>query len=125
MITFCEALAREEGWLNPESRCRRNLNPGNLNYEPWETSFGAKLETGPNARFAVFPTAALGFAAMSALLTRYYAGLTVAQAIAKWAPSSENNTVQYLANVCTWTQYTPETVLVPLLLQPPEAGDAQ
>jgi len=120
MSTFCEAIARMEGWLVPDSRCQRNLNPGNLNYEPWEQEFGAHLESGQDARFAVFPTAAAGFAAMSALLTRRYAGLTVAVAIAKWAPPSDSNdTSIYILNVCAWAELEPSSILTVALLQPP------
>ena len=32
-----------------------------------------------------------------------YKGLTVAQAIAKWAPPNENDTTSYINNICGWT----------------------
>lgn len=119
-ITFCEAIARMEGWLIPASRCRRNNNPGNLNYASWEISFGAKLEDGPNARFAVFPSAFMGFSAMSHLLVNHYAGLSLRQALAKWAPASENDTAAYLANVSRWTGIDPDAILTADMLQPPQ-----
>jgi hypothetical protein len=96
------------------------LNPGDLEFEPWQEKYGAALESGPYPRFAVFPTVAQGFAAQSALLIKDYAGLTVREFGYKYAPPPENDTDHYIAEICTFTQFTPETVLVPLLLQPPE-----
>ena len=48
---------------------------------------------------------------MTALLLARYLGLTVTQAIEKWAPSVENNTSVYIANVCVWTGLSPDSVL--------------
>jgi hypothetical protein len=53
---------------------------------------------------------------MKALLQApLYAGLTVAQALDKWAPPVENNVSAYLANVCLWIGCTPETPIEGLL----------
>ena len=116
MVTFCEAIARQEGWLVPSSRCRRNHNPGNIEYGGWAVAHGAIASDG---RFAIFPDDATGFAAMSALLMTDYVGLSVQDAVAKWAPPTENDTAEYVCNVCTWTQLTPETSLTSSLLLPP------
>lgn len=100
MTTFLEAVAREEGWLDLRSRPRRNNNPGDIEYGRFAEGHGA---TGSDGRFAIFPTAEAGFGAMRVLFEApSYRGLTVAQAIAKWAPSNENDTARYVANVCTW-----------------------
>lgn len=118
MISFCEAIAKEEGWLIPESLCRRNNNPGNIRYDFYSASvLGA---TGDNEGYAVFPSAQAGYDAMSKLLIEEYAGLTLEDAIAKWAPPSDHNpTTAYIDNVCAWTSFTPATILTADLLQPP------
>lgn len=115
-LNIPEAIAREEGWnLTPPSRCRRNCNPGNLNYEEWEVQFGAVLEDPVSgvARFAVFPDAPSGFAALVHLCGfPKYKGGTLANLIEAWAPPSDgNDTSAYLANVCDWTGLTPETII--------------
>jgi hypothetical protein len=115
MASLSEAIAREEGWLIPDSRCRRNNNPGNIEYGKFSIAHGA---TGGDPRFAIFPTADEGFACLAALLKTGYVGLTLAQAIAKWAPDTENNTAEYVANVCLWTGLTPETVVTPDVISP-------
>jgi len=120
-VTFCEAIARQEGWLVPLSRCRRNHNPGNLVYEPWEKAFGATLEGGYYPRFAQFPTDQQGFNAQSHLLIFKYAGLAIVETITDWAPPTDNNDTQaYINNVCEWTGLTPQTVLTIPMLQPPK-----
>lgn len=99
--TFLEAVAREEGWLDPASRCRRNNNPGDIEAGRFAAAHGA---IGSDGRFARFATAEAGFAAMRALFQApSYQGLTVAAAIERWAPSSENNTGIYIARVCGWS----------------------
>lgn len=115
-MTLLEAIARQEGWLQPTSRCRRNHNPGNIRYGQFACSHGA---TGTDGVFAIFPDDATGFAAMSSLLGAAYRGLTLAQAIAKWAPPTENNTQQYVADVSDWTGIAPDTELTVDMLRPP------
>ena len=111
-----EAIAREEGWLNPASRCRRNNNPGNLDYEPWEASrFGAALEIpspGQLARFGAFPSPEHGFAAL-VHRCRFpdVKGGTLARLISIWAPPNENNTSVYLENVAEWCAITAATII--------------
>jgi hypothetical protein len=115
MLTFIEAIARQEGFEVEDSRPARNNNPGDLNFEPWQGIFGARLETPlgkETARFACFPTPVQGWGAMRQLLNADYIGLTVRQALNKWAPPSDGNNVsEYEANVCEWTGMMPETVL--------------
>ena len=122
-LSIAEAIAREEGWnLTPPARCRRNSNPGNLDYESWEQPFGGILETvppGERARFAVFPDAPSGFAALVHLCGfPKYAGKSLANLIQAWAPPTENNTSSYLQNICTWTGLTPDTI-IDAYLSPP------
>lgn len=118
MISFCEAIAKEEGWLIPGSLGRRNNNPGNIRYDLYSASvLGA---TGDDKGYAVFPSVQAGYNAMSKLLLEEYAGLSVKDAITKWAPPSDHNpTTAYIDNVCTWTGFTPSTILTPDLLEPP------
>jgi hypothetical protein len=112
-MTFLEAIAREEGFLVKNSRADRNNNPGNLEYHPWMGMYGAK---GGDPRFAIFPTAKQGYAAMRALFeSNAYKGLTVAQALNKWAPVAENNTNLYVKNVCAWTGCNPTDIVDDLL----------
>ena len=111
-----EAIAREEGWnLTPPARCRRNMNPGNLNFEPWQVQFGAVLETvpaGETARFAAFPDSPSGFAALVHLCGfPEYRGYSLANLAAAWAPSNENNTSAYLANLERFTGLTADTII--------------
>ena len=118
MISFLEAIAREEGWLviNPPSRVRRNNNPGDIEYGPFAKAHGA---TSTDGRFAIFPTASIGFNAMSALLCLRYQGLTVRQAITKWAPPVENDTESYIRNVCAWTCLQDTSILTSEVLGAP------
>lgn len=108
-FTILEAIARMEGWNVPNSRCRRNHNPGNIEAGRFATAHHA---TGADGRFAEFETDAAGFAALAALLAGpAYAGLTIALAIAKFAPPPENNTALYLVNVCGWVGCEPTDLL--------------
>jgi hypothetical protein len=116
-LNIPEAIGKEEGWnLTPPARCRRNCNPGNLDFEPWEADlFDAVMEivpAGEPARFAAFPDAPSGFAALVHLCGfPKYKGGTLANLVQAWAPPSENNTGAYLANICRFTGLTPETVI--------------
>ena len=116
-LNIPEAIAKEEGWnLTPPARCRRLCNPGNLNFSPWEVQFGAVLEPEPStgkARFAKFPDAPSGFAALVHLCGfPEYKGKSLRVLITAWAPPSDgNNTSAYLANVCKWTELTPDTII--------------
>jgi len=115
-VTFCEAIAREEGWLVLTSRARRNHNPGNMEYGEFARTHGAIASDG---RFAIFPDDKAGFAAMSALLTKHYLGGTLEACVAKWAPPTENDTEKYIANVLAWTGHDPKTIMTAELLAPP------
>lgn len=109
-----------EGWLTPTSRCRRNHNPGNIRYGLFAHSHGA---VGTDGAFAIFKDDASGFDAMSQLLEAAYQGDTISKAIYRYAPPNENNTTQYIANVCLWTGLKPDTILSNSLLSPPVTGE--
>lgn len=72
----------------------RNNNPGNLEYGELAKKYGA---IGSDGRFAIFPSLEAGQKAQGALLFtgKNYRGLTLTQAIARYAPPNENNTAQY------------------------------
>lgn len=104
-MTLLDAIARMEGWEVLTSRNRRNNNPGNIEWGKFSQAHGAcELESGhtPN-RFAVFPTSDLGFACLEALLkSPGYISLNIEQCFLKYAPGSENDTMNYIASVCKW-----------------------
>ncbi len=112
-MTFLEAIAREEGFYKEGSRSQRNNNPGDIEYGKFTIAHGA-LHGDP--RFAVFKDAAAGFAAMKSLFqTSGYRGLTVEQALDRWAPPTENKTNAYIANVCEWVGCQPTDIIDGLL----------
>lgn len=77
----------------------RNNNPGNLQYEGgFSKSMGA---IGSDGRFAIFPTYDMGNAARAKLIFsgKGYKDLTLSKAIAKYAPSHENDTGAYQQHV--------------------------
>jgi hypothetical protein len=88
---------------NIPNRCN---NPGNIVFGNFARSHGAIGRAGGegNKRFAVFPNAQMGFAALIALLRDpSYQKLTLAEAINRYAPPSENNTSGYQKHVSTQT----------------------
>ena len=80
------------------SRSWRNNNPGNMEYGPYAISKGA---IGSDGRFAIFPTLEMGKKAQADLLFagKNYKNLDLKSAIARWAPSKENNTAAYQAEM--------------------------
>jgi hypothetical protein len=107
-LTVMQAIARMEGFDVPGSLAQRNNNPGNICAGQFAAAHGAV--PGPG-RFAVFKTEQEGEAAQRALLVGHYAGMTMASAIARYAPPTENDTPRYLALVCKMTGLQPDTVL--------------
>lgn len=112
-MTLLHAIARQEGFYVAGTRAARNNNPGNLEAGKFAVAHGA---TGSDGRFAIFPSAEAGFAALKALLeSPGYVGLTVAETIAKFAPPNENNTEAYIADVCHWCPCQPADLIGGLL----------
>jgi hypothetical protein len=71
----------------------RNNNPGNIEYGPFAMSMGA---TGSDGRFAIFPDMEMGYRAADALMKgKNYQNLSIANAIKRWAPESENDVNAY------------------------------
>ena len=77
------------------SRSWRNNNPGNIEYGTYAKMMGA---IGSDGRFAIFPDYETGRRAQERLLfeSSSYKNLTLRQAIARWAPASENNVPAYV-----------------------------
>ncbi len=75
------------------TRAWRNSNPGNIRSGSFARRVGAIGQAGG---FAVFPDEATGMYAIKALLrTSNYNSLTIAGAISRYAPPSENDTAAY------------------------------
>ena len=106
MTNLLDAIAREEGWLVAGSRAKRNSNPGNLEYGKFARAHGS-LRGDP--KFAVFANPTDGFHALEVLLLTSYGQFTLRDAIYRYAPPSENDSDQYLKNICDWTGLSPES----------------
>jgi hypothetical protein len=107
--SFLQAVAREEGFYLANTRPQRNNNPGDIEFGKFTQAHGA---TAGDPRFAIFNSADDGFACMRSLFqSAGYKGLTVSQALNRWAPPVENQTNAYIANVCKWTGATPDMVI--------------
>lgn len=79
------------------SRSWRNHNPGNIEYGNFTKDHGA---IGGDPRFAIFPDTPTGTTALHDLLkSRKYQQLTIAAAIALYAPVNENPTAAYQSYV--------------------------
>lgn len=91
------AIQVHEGWFEG-SRSFRNNNPGNIEYGNFAITKGAVRSDG---RFAIFPDYQTGRNALYDLLfnTQTYPQLTVAQAIRRYAPATENATESYVAAI--------------------------
>jgi hypothetical protein len=120
MLTIMQAIAKMEGFEaapgNMPTRCN---NPGDICAGQFANAHGAIpnapdprwARIGAPFRYAVFPSVDAGWAALRALLTAHYVGMTIAQAIAKYAPATENDTQRYISFVCQETGLKPFTVL--------------
>jgi len=102
------------------SRAARNCNPGNIEWGKFAEDHGATgVEPDGHTykgRFAVFPSADVGFAALKALLLGpVYRDLTVAQAINRYAPPSENNPTTYINDLCVWCGCRPTDTVVDVM----------
>jgi hypothetical protein len=92
------------------SRNWRNNNPGNIEFGDFARRQGA---IGTDGRFAIFPTYEAGRRAKEALLFegRNYSGLTIAQAITRYAPPSENDTAMYIRVAAAAAGVSPSTLM--------------
>lgn len=119
------AIAKMEGFgadaSNVPTRCN---NPGDICAGQFANAHGAipgahdpgladDAPEKPPFRYAVFPTAQVGENALRVLLNEHYAGKLLADALARYAPATENDTHAYLKSICKWTGMTPSTILTP------------
>lgn len=89
----------------------RNNNPGNIEYGDFAKKQGA---IGTDGRFAIFPTFEMGEKAQETLLFegKNYKDKTIAQAISRYAPASDNNpTSAYINTVSSAVGVPPNTPL--------------
>jgi hypothetical protein len=110
MTATLQGIAKIEGFGKPGTLATRRNNPGNIEDGKFAQTHGAIPSDG--GRFAQFPTADTGFAAMYRLLKDKYSGKTLAEVIGRWAPSKENNTNAYIANLSKLTGISPNAVLL-------------
>lgn len=82
------------------TRAWRNNNPGNIEFGPFARSQGA---VGTDGRFAIFPSYQAGRKAKAALIFdgSAYRGLSISDAINRYAPPSENDSAAYAAQVAS------------------------
>lgn len=111
-VKLIQAMAKQEGFGVPGTRSTKNHNPGDLEYGNFAKSHGA---IGTDGRFAIFPDDATGFAAMQELLRARYGGMTLQDALDKYAPPVENETNVYLQHVCAWAECQPTDLIDNLL----------
>jgi hypothetical protein len=100
MMLLLEAMARMEGFFVAGSRPQRNRNPGDIEYGSFARAHGA---IGGDPRFAIFPDIATGYQCQAALLAEHYRGMTIKDALNKYAPPVENQTDVYLKDILQWT----------------------
>lgn len=118
---FSKVVNAGKGWtevLDPEGkvirregvRSWRNNNPGNIEYGDFAKKLGA---IGTDGRFAVFPSYDAGRKAQESLLFESpgYKDKTIAGAITRYAPPSENDTGSYVRRVAEHIGVDPNTPL--------------
>lgn len=81
------------------SRADRNNNPGNLKFSTSQKALAAGAVGVDMDGFAIFPDSATGDRARKQVVFGTYRNSKLTDMIAKYAPSSENNTVAYQATV--------------------------
>ena len=87
----------------------RNNNPGNIEFGNFAKAKGA---IGSDGRFAVFPTLEIGQQAKQDLVFgKNYINLSIADAISKYAPPTENKTTNYINQVLQATGASSTTIL--------------
>lgn len=98
-------------------RALRNNNPGNINAgDHWQGLMPRREMTPDQAseeRFAVFISPKWGFRALAIILLNYQSVhhlRTIRQFVSRFAPSSENDTDAYVADVCRECGRSPDEV---------------
>lgn len=106
-MTIAEAIAQMEGYNKPGTLAQRNNNPGNLRFA------GQAGAIGKDSRgFAIFSTPEEGWAALNNQISLDAGrGLTLTQFLNKYAPSSENDTSNYINFVSSQTGIGPNDLI--------------
>lgn len=84
----------------------RNNNPGNIRYT--KTAWKGLATPPTDGAFCIFTHAKFGLRALATLLrnyNRFYGIRTIKNIIARFAPSTENNTTAYIKAVCKATGF--------------------
>lgn len=85
------------------TRGEKLMNPGNIRISP--IVWAGKVVPSSDPDFEEFENVEFGLRAIAKIIGNYnrlYGLQTVAQIIGRWAPSSENDTSSYIANVSSW-----------------------
>ena len=116
------AIATQEGAFSPLSLPVLRNNPGDLRYAGQPHASSPAWNKGGAVPIAIFSGDQYGSAWQYGVLALYRdilakaaQGSTVRQIIAVFAPPSENDTAQYIANVLEWTGLPADVPLVQLL----------
>lgn len=91
------------------SRGLRNNNPGNIRLST--TRYEGEIEHSDDSEFKQFESMAYGYRAMFRLLYVYqtkYGLNTIRGMISRYAPSSENDTANYVRRVSEWSAIAPD-----------------
>jgi hypothetical protein len=93
---LAELISKEEGFGIAGTLPTRNNNPGDLRH-----SIHSSHKPGDPNGIGIIDSVADGWADLERQLQLYAnRGMTLAEAIAEYAPPNENNSAQYLAFVC-------------------------
>lgn len=118
------AILRMEGADQPNSvnatiqRTAGLYNPGHIEYSSWSAAHGAQPVTIQGRTWAGWPTYDAGVDAVKALLAQYQRndpGITIQQAVFKYAPPNENDSALYARNLASWTGLPVDTPLASVL----------
>lgn len=112
-LALMAAAGRAAAQMGPKDQTRgeRNNNPGNIRRGGSRWQGLSAVQADP--AYASFDRPQDGIRAMAVLLRNYARnGVDTVQGIvARWAPSSENDTRAYIDNVSRWTGYAPDRQL--------------
>ena len=112
--TLAQSIATMEGYFTPGTLANSNNNPGNIRwgYDP-SNGKGLPGQVGVDGNgFAIFSSPEAGWQELYRQLTlKANSGATVSSAISAWAPSSENDTSNYISFVSSNLGVSPNTPL--------------
>jgi len=93
----------------------RNHNPGNIRESPFDrTQWVGERATDDDPAFEEFQAPEFGLRALARVLRTYsrrYGRRSVRELIGRWAPPNENDTLNYVRQVCLHLGVEPDAVL--------------